>query len=785
MKIKTLTFLLLLTQIKTFFGEEICCCPDLSVSLRCEDRSSESTKTSILKANGYICDALDGTDVALTCGVTDISEAVKTVRYSYYKAKDLAFKPVAYDVNNSKKLTHCDATKDTCVLPSVKWSGEADSPTKFNNFDNYFYQCTVEITLIDGTVLELTSNTMLLDIYKNEVVQENFEILKEDKVPLSTNNAYERLTCGIDNLPLTNPRTRAKWSFKRLEESEWTELEILPDKPRMALVEPTIATESAGSFAEGTLVLMLFDPVRDTGYYRCEAEYKTLTVGNNQTYTRAEYKISGNGQIDQSKRETKILSTVTSTAYTLRNEFVYFSCHARDTDASKPGKFRWVYEDGTEFADVDVSSDLFRDVEILNYNRTLKVPSYYKYYDLKFRCEVRGESGSSPVLSNQFTQPLIVPQEMYVPLTSKTCSNIDADIDLFASTKYMMSDKTDVDDSIQKLTGASYRWMINSNIITPFSNPSNTGGITTEQRLKMAVEVFNRTVGDARNAKCQYFTFLQTRSKGYQLHEVLKVTRSISSCQDFTNCSAVTVTQNCRDSSLTVSLGVGSPQCIFVEVLKEKKSLLKKVFSRVAPSCSERSLEMVITKEELQVDKIEGKFEVQIGPEGKKGCSKIIDLDAEAAYCINEQPTAETSTMYGNIPGPKEVVSCPPEYKDDASKTPWTINTTGVTSNTCEIKVSHLDKLGIRPAEGFCYEISLVSSQLEFHSKSICESELPLANLSRDSNYDLRWRGYSNQSENESDCRSKIRVQCSSSKTYLTYSKFLLTVIFLGAFTPG
>ena len=89
-------------------------------------------------------------------------------------------------------------------------------------------------------------------------------------------------------------------SFKRLEESEWTELEILPDKPRMALVEPTIATESAGSFAEGTLVLMLFDPVRDTGYYRCEAEYKTLTVGNNQTYTRAEYKISGNGEFNGS-----------------------------------------------------------------------------------------------------------------------------------------------------------------------------------------------------------------------------------------------------------------------------------------------------------------------------------------------------------------------------------------------------------------------------------------------------------------------------------------------------
>ena len=38
------------------------------------------------------------------CEVTDISEAVKSVKYSYYKAKDLGFKPVAYDVNNSKKV---------------------------------------------------------------------------------------------------------------------------------------------------------------------------------------------------------------------------------------------------------------------------------------------------------------------------------------------------------------------------------------------------------------------------------------------------------------------------------------------------------------------------------------------------------------------------------------------------------------------------------------------------------------------------------------------------------
>ena len=36
-----------------------------------------------------------------------------------------------------------------------------------------------------------------------------------------------------------------------------------------------------------------------------------------------------------------------------------------------------------------------------------------------------------------------------MPLTSKICSNIDSDIDLLSSTRYMMSDKTDVDEPIQ------------------------------------------------------------------------------------------------------------------------------------------------------------------------------------------------------------------------------------------------------------------------------------------------------------------------------------------------
>ena len=39
--------------------------------------------------------------------------------------------------------------------------------------------------------------------------------------------------------------------------------------------------------------------------------------------------------------------------------------------------------------------------------------------------------------------------------------------------------------------------------------------------------------------RCQYFTFLQTRSKGYQLHEVLKMTRTADACQDLPDCTGL------------------------------------------------------------------------------------------------------------------------------------------------------------------------------------------------------------------------------------------------------
>ena len=66
--------------------------------------------------------------------------------------------------------------------------------------------------------------------------------------------------------------------------------------------------------------------------------------------------------------ETKMLSAVTSTSYTMVNEFVYFTCYARDTDASQQGMFRWVYT-----VDDDFGEDIFVHVLLKSRQKIQKV----------------------------------------------------------------------------------------------------------------------------------------------------------------------------------------------------------------------------------------------------------------------------------------------------------------------------------------------------------------------------------------------------------------------------
>ena len=100
--------------------------------------------------------------------------------------------------------------------------------------------------------------------------------------------------------------------------------------------------------------------------------------------------------------------------------------------------------------------------------------------------------------------------------------------------------------------------------------------------------------------------------------------------------------------------------------------------------------------------------------------NNLIPLDAEAAaYCIEksiEEPTVDEQETYSGTV--EKVASCPQEYFDETDKTPWTINA----SKTCEVKVTELGKLGVKPTDGACYEVSFVKSSTDSMFQKICKS---------------------------------------------------------------
>ena len=96
---------------------------------------------------------------------------------------------------------------------------------------------------------------------------------------------------------------------------------------------------------------------------------------------------------------------------------------------------------------------------------------------------------------------------------------------------------------------------------------------------------------------------------------------------------------------------------------------------------------------------------------------KITPPDADT-YCIKE-PEEDIPTV---VPGPPSVLetvtSCPQEYLDESEKTRWTINA----SKTCEVKVTALDRFGISPTNGACYDVSFIKSPTESRLfQKICE----------------------------------------------------------------
>jgi len=708
--ISLLLVLLYISHLSHITAEEICCCPDLNINLTCSD-----TETSQLETNGFRCAALSNSTVTLQCAVEDVDHAaIQSTRYLFYKAYELSYKPVMFESSFLK--LDCSEDSSSCAIDNVMWSDASFSTQKFQTYHNFLYQCLVEFTLIDGTLLNLTSNTMWLDVLYNTETPST-EVNETEKDPLNTNNPYERLLC---DLPSTNPATKAVWYRKNetADESEWLEIYI-PSEPRMALVEDNIADESSGSFVVGTLVIMIFDPVDDAGLYRCNATYTPPgAIGESTEYTVAQYKITGDGQTYSGTPEVKMISAITSDDFTTVDGFVDFTCYARDTDAEDEGLYQWVFENATtvNYEAVDTTSSVFDGVEILNYDRTLRLPSNYSFYDQKFKCNVTRNSLTK--MSDQFMQPVIVPQTMSPPSTYKSCGNTGDNFQFYTNQQYMMSDLTvDVYDPVQKLPGASYQWFINGKKMTVFSNPAP--GKQNETYLNVTDAIYQSEYDGNSSQKCIYFSFLQTHSSEYQLIEVLKLTKlnsSVANCSDLDQgfCDQINVT--CATTStnkiLTVSLGSTNSQCLSVDIVRESETLATKAFSKTAASCGTRALQQTFSESDLQGE-ISGNYTVQITPEGKAGCTTTFDSDA---LCATDDDSDDGSTQ--------------PTYNCPKYEEPLPVSV----SKPCNVSAQDLVKNNITTSSDNCYNIG---------DKQICVGlqalDVTTVTLSHDSHYNVSY----------------------------------------------
>ena len=59
---------------------------------------------------------------------------------------------------------------NTCDLPNVQYTDNPQMSNNMDTADNQIYQCSAEITLVDGGVVMLWSHTIKLDVYCTLVV---------------------------------------------------------------------------------------------------------------------------------------------------------------------------------------------------------------------------------------------------------------------------------------------------------------------------------------------------------------------------------------------------------------------------------------------------------------------------------------------------------------------------------------------------------------------------------------------------------------------------------------
>ncbi|XP_063685928.1 uncharacterized protein LOC134819740 [Bolinopsis microptera] len=524
-----LALLIVLWHSQLSHSVEICCCPDLTLSLTAE--VSDTTKSL---ENGFMYIAKQDSTVSLRCDLGDKDHpAIKSVVYKFHKTYDLSTsKPISLDSKNKELCSDDDVP--TCDLTNVQYTDRPSMQNTFDTADNHIYQCYAEITMIDDAVVKLWSHTVKLDVYYPPI-KENLPVVSDPK-SVSIGKAMEKLLC---KLPESNPKTKARWSFEKKDTSTWVVIDIPNDQvrgDRLVIAEDDISAISKDDIDRGTLLIMIFNEDEDQGNYKCEAVYDTEFDDTDMTYELSKYEVTSNGQNDAGALLLRPVSEITEPNLVDQDStHVNFTVYIRDT----PGRGKWgdvsyIWQIEENNQDVDLDFDKHPNLQLSNHGRTLTVRDLVKYREHEFQCKIKRTTDGveADVTSKQFgvgkVKVVIAPKYLSIPLTSRTCVNLGDDLKAAPNKAYMMPSEALAGDNAKQILLKADNWKFYLNdykiqFITDtdqnFDYEDRAGIDQAQYELKLPDPQENH------QTRCIYWQYMRAYGLQYQLFEVMKTER--------------------------------------------------------------------------------------------------------------------------------------------------------------------------------------------------------------------------------------------------------------------
>ncbi|KAL5266604.1 hypothetical protein ACHWQZ_G003846 [Mnemiopsis leidyi] len=651
---------------------EVCNCPDFRLSLS----AVEGVTTKKLH-RGFRYVAKKDSDVELKCELEDLdNEAVDSVTYKFHKTWQLPSTQPIFLSDTKRELCETEPTdtpSPTCTLKSVQYTENPGMEINIDNGANHIYQCSATISLKDGGEVILWSHSIQLDVYYPPVKNPN---IVTDTKTVSKGKAMEKFEC---DLPDSNPKTKAQWSFRKDENDSWQIIDIPNDSTRgsrLTIVEEKI--EAGVTDSRGTLMVMIFNPDEDVGFYKCEGVHDTEFDADDAKFEIANFETKWTNHDDSGVLQLKPISAITFPKLVDQDSSVNFTVYARDT----PGRGDYgnvIYTWQIENANIDF--DASPHLELSNNGRTLTVNKLSDYVSKSFSCQMKRskpdkslDTATSSTMGFRNDDVVIAPEFLMIPLTFFTkypdLSLVEPGSSLKATPNkaYMMPTAALAGDNPQQLLlkADSFRYYIND---MPFSFISdNADNYDNDTNVGITKEKFDQKLPSRTDDRCIYYQYMRAWGNHYQVVEVMKIqrTRGCSDADDRKQLTDLldnaTIKVDESPSKLTITFSESDkltiPTTVKMDLLDSNRKGLqtKKVSPDTAVSCSSY---IPLSPVEFSTENMSQKLYVKIYIEAcpnisherevnpKKQCSKpTIDSSSNVSSITPDQAKINIGETY-------------------------------------------------------------------------------------------------------------------------------------------